>query len=78
MTDYAQKNIHTISHFTKCCYIVMISYVSIILIDIEHMQSVNKVFFVLFCFDFCFCFCFSQKIATILVIWKPSDSEIPS
>ena len=28
MTDYAQKNFHTISDFTKCCCIVMISHVS--------------------------------------------------
>ena len=35
------------------------------LIDIQHMQSVMKV---LFCFVF-------SKIATILVIWKPSDCE---
>ena len=37
------------------------------LIDIEHMQSVIKVFFF-----------FYPKIATILVIWKPSDGETPS
>ena len=37
------------------------------LIDIQHMQSVIK------------CFCsFFQKIATILVIWKPIDRETPS
>ena len=36
------------------------------LIDIEHMQSVIKVFF------------FFSKIATILMIWKPSDRETPS
>ena len=42
----------------------MISHVSSIgLIDIQHMQSVIKVFF------------FFSKIATILVIWKPSDRE---
>ena len=34
------------------------------LIDIQHMQSVIKVFFFFF-----------SKIATILVIWKPSDRE---
>ena len=34
------------------------------LIDIQHMQSVIKGFF--------------SKIATILVIWKPSDCETPS
>ena len=37
------------------------------LIDIQHMQSVIKVF----------CF-FYSKIATILVIWKPTDRETPS
>ena len=39
------------------------------LIDIEHMQSVIKVFFFFF-----------QKLpsTTILVIWKPSDRETPS
>ena len=44
----------------------MISHVSSIgLIDIQHMQCVIKgSFFV--------------KIATILVIWKPSDRETPS
>ena len=35
------------------------------LIDIQHMQSVIKVFFSFF----------FSKIATILVIWKPSDRE---
>ena len=40
------------------------------LIDIEHMQSVIKGFFFFFFFFF--------KIASILVIWKPSDREIPS
>ena len=44
---------------------------SIGLIDIEHMQSVINVFFFFFFFFF-------PKIATILVIWKPSDREIPS
>ena len=39
------------------------------LIDIQHMQSVNKRFFFFF---------FSSKIATILVIWKHSDRETPS
>ena len=39
------------------------------LIDIQHMQSVIKVFF--------FFFFFFPKIATILVIWKPSDRETP-
>ena len=34
------------------------------LIDIQHMQSVIKVFFFFF-----------SKIATILVIWKPGDRE---
>ena len=38
------------------------------LIDIEHMQSVINGFF----------FFSPKKIATILVIWKPSDREIPS
>ena len=38
------------------------------LIDIQHMQSVIKVFF----------FFFFSKIATILVIWKHSDRETPS
>ena len=28
LTMHAQKNIHTISDFTKCCYIAMISHVS--------------------------------------------------
>ena len=37
------------------------------LIDIQHMQSVIKGFF--------FFFSFFSKIATILVIWKPSDRE---
>ena len=41
------------------------------LIDIQHMQSVIKVFFFFFFFFF-------QKIATILVIWKHSDRETPS
>ena len=36
------------------------------LIDIQHMQAVIKGFF------------FSQKITTILVIWKSSDRETPS
>ena len=36
------------------------------LTDIEHMQSVIKGFFF---------FYFPQKIATILVIWKPNDRE---
>ena len=35
------------------------------LIDIQHMQSVVKVVF----------FFIFSKIATILVIWKPSDRE---
>ena len=41
------------------------------LIDIQHMQSVIKVFFFFFFFFF-------SKIATILVIWKHSDRETPS
>ena len=44
------------------------------LIDIQHMYSVI-IFFFLFVFVFCFLF---SKIATILVIWKPSDRETPS
>ena len=39
------------------------------LIDIQHMQSVIKGFFFFF---------FLSKIATILVIWKPSDRETRS
>ena len=43
------------------------------LIDIQHMQSEIKGFFFFFFFLF-----FFSKIATILVIWKHSDREIPS
>ena len=66
MTYQAQKNFHTISDFTKCCWLVMLV---VGLIDIQHMQAVIKrVFFFVFCFFF-------SKIATILVIWKSSDRE---
>ena len=42
MTYQAQKNFHTISDFTKCCWLLM----SIVgLIDIQHMQAVIKGFF---------------------------------
>ena len=39
MTFQAQKNFHTISDFTKCCWLVML------VIDIQHMQAVIKGFF---------------------------------
>ena len=43
MTYQAQKNFHTISDFTKCCWLVMLV---VGLIDIQHMQAVIKgVFF---------------------------------
>ena len=60
MTDHvAQKNIYTISDFTKCCYIVMISHVIVVgLIDIKHMQSVIKGFFFFFFFFFFFQNCY--------------------
>ena len=34
MTYQAQKNFHTISDFTKCCWLVML------VVDIQHMQAV--------------------------------------
>ena len=36
MTYQAQKNFHTISDFTKCCWLVML------VVDIQHMQAVIK------------------------------------
>ena len=39
MTYQAQKNYHTISDFTKCCWLVML------VVDIQHMQAVIKGFF---------------------------------
>ena len=39
MTYQAQKNFHTISDFTKCCWLVMLV---VGLIDIQHMQAVIK------------------------------------
>ena len=62
MTYEAQKNFHTISDFTKCCWLVM----SVVgLLDIQHMQAVIKGFFF-------------PKIVTILMIWKSSVRETPS
>ena len=42
LTYQAQKNFHTISDFTKCCWLVMLV---VGLIDIQHMQAVIKGFF---------------------------------
>ena len=39
MTYQTQKNFHTISDFTKCCWLVML------VVDIQHMQAVIKGFF---------------------------------
>ena len=59
-----KKNIHTISDFTKCCYIVMISHVS---------SRPNWYWTHAVCDHF-----FFSKIVIILVIQKPCDHEIPS
>ena len=47
MTYQAQKNFHTISDFTKCCWLVMLV---VGLVDIQHMQAVIKGFFFYFIF----------------------------
>ena len=54
MTYQAQKNFHTISDFTKLCWLVMLE---VGLIDIQHMQAVIKGFFFFFFF-----FSFFQKL----------------
>ena len=53
MTYQAQNNFHTISDFTKCCWLVMLV---VGLIDIQHMQAVIKGFFFFFFFKNCYFF----------------------
>ena len=69
MTDYIcpKELSHISQNVAALSWLVMLV---VGLIDIEHMQSVIKVFF--------FLSFFPPKIATILVICKPSDHETPS
>ena len=75
MTYQAQKNFHTISDFTKCCWLVMLV---VGLIDIQHMQAVIKGFF----FPQKNCYYFSDleiqwPELTIPPTWQSQNIELP-